>query len=62
MGKTSIDAVGTFPRRWWWKKWLGERRGQACRLIAVGTMNSALVEFSDGFKVLTQRYAVRKAK
>jgi len=25
-------------------------------------MNSILVEFKDGFKVVTSRYAVRKAK
>ena len=46
--------------RWYWRKWLGERHGQLCRVVAVGTMNSALVEFADGFRVLTVRYAVRK--
>lgn len=47
--------------RWFWRKYLGERRGQPCRVIAVGRMNSALVEFEDGYRVITSRYAVRKA-
>ncbi len=36
------------------------RHGQLCRVLAVGRMNSALVEFEDGTKVVTSRYAVRK--
>ena len=32
-----------------------------CRVVARGTMNSVLVEFEDGSKVVTSRYAVRKA-
>jgi len=47
---------------WHWKKWLPERKGQACRILARGRMNSCLVEFEDGFKVITSRWAVRKAK
>lgn len=51
-----------YDRIWFWKKWLGERRGQRCRIVAVGKMNAALVEFADGYRVVTSRYAVRKGK
>lgn len=47
---------------WFWRKWLGDRNGQPCRVLARGKMNSILVEFADGFKVITSRYAVRKRK
>jgi len=49
-----------FDRVWWWKKWLGHRNGQPCRVIARGALNSNLVEFADGFRVVTSRHAVRK--
>lgn len=49
-----------FDRVWFWKSRLPERKGQACRIIARGTMNSCLVEFADGFKVVTSRFAVRR--
>lgn len=48
--------------RWYWKRYLPERNGQLCRVLAVGRMNSALVEFEDGYRVITSRYAVRKIK
>lgn len=49
--------------RWHWKARLPERHGTACRVLARGALNSALVEFlSDGRRVVTSRYAVRKAK
>ncbi len=47
---------------WYWRKRLPERKGQTCRILARGGMNSCLVEFEDGFKVITSRYAVRKVK
>jgi hypothetical protein len=52
----------TYDRVWWWRKWLPERKGQSCRVVARGTMNAALVEFADGHRVVTSRYAVRKAQ
>jgi len=45
---------------WRWKKYLPDRFGQGCRVIARGKLNSALVEFEDGYRVITSRYAVRK--
>ena len=50
----------TFPYLWYWKKWLPERKSQPCRVIVRGKMNSALVEFPDGYRVVTSRWAIRK--
>jgi hypothetical protein len=49
-----------FTHVWFWKSRLPERKGKLCRVIARGKMNSILVEFEDGMKVVTSRYAVRK--
>lgn len=38
------------------------RKGQPCAVTARGKMNSIRVEFADGFKMITSRYAVRKAR
>lgn len=46
--------------RWRWRKWLPERHGQECRVLAWGRLNSALVEFADGTRVITSRHAVRR--
>ena len=46
--------------RWRWRKYLPERFGQACRVVATGTLNSVLIEFDDGYRVVSSRYAVRK--
>jgi hypothetical protein len=51
-----------YDRVWWWRKWLGNRKGQRCRIVARGKLNSALVEFEDGTRVVTSRYAVRRDK
>ena len=46
-----------------WGKYRPELKGQLCRLISRGTMNSALVEFiATGEKVVISRNALRKAK
>lgn len=37
------------------------RKGQLCRVLVRGKMNSALIEFEDGFKVVTSRNGLRKA-
>jgi len=49
-----------FEHVWFWKIKLPERRGGLCRIVARGKMNSILVEFPDGYKVITSRYAVRR--
>lgn len=50
-----------FDRVWHWKSRLPDRKGQACRVRCTGRMNSVLVEFLDGFKVVTSRHAVRRS-
>lgn len=52
----------SFDRVWWWRRKLPERKGQRCRVLARGKMNSAMVEFEDGFKVITSRNAIRKSR
>ena len=51
-----------YDRYWRWRKWLGERHRQRCRIVAVGKMNAALIEFEDGCRVISSRYAVRRIK
>lgn len=46
--------------RWRVRAFLPERFGETCRIIATGKMNAALIEFADGFRVVTVRYFVRK--
>lgn len=49
-----------FDHVWFWRSRLGRRKGQRCRVLARGRMNTILVEFEDGFLVTTSRYAVRR--
>lgn len=51
-----------FDRVWHWRVNLPERKGQRCRILARGTMNSALIEFEDGVRHVCSRFAVRKVK
>lgn len=39
-----------------------DRKGQRCRVLIRGAKNSVLVEFEDGSKVVTSRYAVRRER
>jgi len=50
-----------FPYIWRWRARLPERYGQRCRVIARGTLNSCLLKFPDGYRVVTSRNALRKA-
>ena len=45
---------------WRWNVRLPHRKGEACRILARGALNNCLIEFQDGTKVVTSRYAVRK--
>lgn len=38
------------------------RKDQRCRVLVRGKMNSVLVEFDDGFRMVTSRNAVRKGR
>jgi hypothetical protein len=39
-----------------------DRKGQRCRLIARGKMNSICVEFADGYRMITSGNAIMRAK
>lgn len=45
---------------WRVRRFLPERFGQPCRIIAVGRRNTIEVEFADGRRFITIRYFVRK--
>lgn len=52
-----------YPYIWFWRKKLPERKDKPCRvLVRSSRMNSALIEFEDGFRVVSSRNAVRKIK
>jgi len=51
-----------YPYYWRIHKWLPERYGQYCRELSRGSMNSCLLEFEDGYKVITNRWYRRKRK
>jgi hypothetical protein len=36
-----------------------DRKGQLCRVLARGRMNSALIEFQDGFRAIVSRNALK---
>jgi hypothetical protein len=55
-------ASDDYDHTWFWLNRLPERKGQRCRVLARGTLNSILVEFEDGVKVVTSRWAVRPAR
>lgn len=50
----------TFGLYWRVRTKLPERFGQPCRVVARGKMNSALVEFADGHRVITSRNYLRR--
>lgn len=53
---------GEYTHVWRWKARRPDRTGQWCRVLARGKLNSCLVEFMDGERVITSRYAVRLRK
>ena len=62
-----------YPYRWAWGQKPGwdrgtpprmfdrDRKGERCAVLARGGMNSALVEFEDGYRVVTSRNGLRRA-
>jgi len=55
-------VVPEFPLVWRVRTRLPERYQQRCRILTrARRMNSALVEFSDGYRVVTSRNYVRRA-
>ncbi|GID32661.1 hypothetical protein Abr02nite_76440 [Paractinoplanes brasiliensis] len=65
-----------FPYVWTWRwrtlnypgvrarvPWFGDsidRTGRRCRVITRGTGNTALLEFEDGYRVITSRAGLRR--
>jgi len=47
---------------WRVKTRLPERKGERCRVLVRGRMNSVLVEFADGYRVVTSRNYVRRQR
>jgi len=39
-----------------------DRKGEHCRVLARGALNSALIEFEDGAQAVVSRNALRKRK
>jgi len=58
---TAVPAIAAppFPYRWRVRTRLADRFGQLCRVLVRGAKNSALVEFEDGFQVVTSRNYIR---
>ena len=48
-----------YPYYWRVKTRLPERKGTSCRILTRGSKNSILVEFEDGYKVVTSGWSVR---
>jgi hypothetical protein len=46
---------------WRIRKWHPERYGQAVQVLARGALNSCLVQFDDGTKMITNRWYLRRA-
>jgi hypothetical protein len=57
-----MSSSATLDHVWFWRVKLADRKGQSCRVVARGAMNSILVEFADGRRVVTSRYAVRRQR
>ena len=54
--------MSEFPLVWRVRSRLPERYQQRCRILKrARRLNSALVEFSDGYRVVTSRNYVRRA-
>ena len=52
--------MSKFPYYWRVFTRFPERKGDPCKVLARGKKNNALVEFEDGFKVVTSRNYLRK--
>ncbi len=45
---------------WRIRKWRPDRFGHHCRILARGRMNSCLILFGDGERIVASRWFVRK--
>jgi hypothetical protein len=61
-GRVPLEA---FRYVWYWRQtplhaFDRDRKGEPCRVIARGSMNSALIEFADGYRTVTSRNGLRR--
>lgn len=47
---------------WYWRRFLGDRKGQRCRIWARGSNGNLGIELEDGYRTVAPRYAVRRLK
>lgn len=52
--------MNSYPYYWRVRTRLLERYGQFCRVLVRGKRNNQLVEFADGYRVVTSRNYTRK--
>jgi hypothetical protein len=57
-----LPAPVVFDRIWTWSTRLPERKGHRCRVIVAGRMQSALIEFEDGYRVVASVRGLRRVK
>ena len=58
--RTLSTVAENYHHVWYWRCRLPERKGSPCRVVARSRrLGSVLVEFKDGSRVVTSRYAVR---
>lgn len=59
------EGVGVDGNRWthvwYWRKFLGDRKCQPCRVWARGSNGNLGIEFADGYRTVAPRYSVRRA-
>lgn len=55
-----VGAVYDYVYSWGPRLMGFSRKGQFCRVLARGAMNSAMVEFEDGFRAVISRNALRR--
>ena len=55
-----VTEVSEYPYVYRWNR--AGRKGALCKVTARGTLNSARVEFEDGFVMITSRNALKRAE
>lgn len=56
------DEPIAYPFTWRVRTRLPDRFGQKCRILMSGRMWTAAVEFEDGYRVVTSRRYLRRAR
>ena len=60
LNRPQSKVAGIYDHVWYWRSRLPDRKGSPCRVVARSRrLGSVLVEFEDGCRVVTSRYAVR---